>query len=192
MTRTAIVLLLSAAALAGCASYKAVDAGKAVPIGDGVFIQPQIQWANAAGPTIDGTVWTVDGLGLNELRFMTGVAPGKPLLDITGVKNADLVHYQSNMLPDDVSELTISTLQKMGYSQAHSANLKPAPFGSAQGFGFDVSASRDGLDMKGMALGAQRGGKLDLIVFIAPVEYYFGRYQPTVEKIFASVTLQEK
>ena len=191
MIKTASAFLL-ALTLAGCASYKAVDAGKPVPVGDGVFIQPQVQWANAVGPGIDGTVWTIDGLGLNELRFMTGVTSGQPLLEITGVKNADLLHYQSSMLPDDVSELTISTLQKMGYSQAHSLNLKPAPFGPAQGFSFDLSASREGLDMKGMALGAQRGGKLDLILFIAPVEYYLSRYQPTVAKIFSSVTLQGK
>jgi hypothetical protein len=192
MTRTAIAFLFCLAALCGCASYRPVDADKAVPVGDGVFIQPQIQWANAVAPNIDGTVWTVDGLGLNELRFMTGVLPGRPLLEIGGVKNADLVHYQADMLPDDISELTVSTLQKMGYSQAHTANLKPAPFGPAQGFSFDFAASRNGLEMKGLALGAQRGGKLDLIVYLAPAEYYFDRYRVTVEKIFSSVTLQPK
>jgi hypothetical protein len=41
--------------------------------------------------------------------------------------------------------------------------------------------------MKGVALGALREGQLDLIVFVAPAEYYFDRYAPVVEKIFTSV-----
>lgn len=192
MKKTAAILMLLTSTLAGCASYSAVNAGKAAPVGDGISIQPQIQWANAAGPGIDGTVWTVDGLGLNELRFMTGVTPGQPLLDITGVKKADLVPYQANMLPDDISEMTVSTLGRMNYAQTQASNLRPSQFGSSQGFRFDLHASRDGLEIKGIALGAQRNGKLDLILFLAPAEFYFERYEPAVEKIYASISLAPK
>jgi hypothetical protein len=45
----------------------------------------------------------------------------------------------------------------------------------------------DGLQVKGMVLAAQRGGRLDLIMFTAPAEYYFDRYSPTVEQVFSSV-----
>ena len=61
--------------LAACAGFKAVDADKPVNVGDDITIQPQVAWANAFGPGISGTVWTIDGLGLNELRFLTGIVP---------------------------------------------------------------------------------------------------------------------
>jgi hypothetical protein len=41
--------------------------------------------------------------------------------------------------------------------------------------------------MKAMVLAAQRVEALDLIMFSAPAEYYFDRYAPTVEQVFASV-----
>jgi len=45
--------------------------------------------------------------------------------------------------------------------------------------------------MKGTALMAQRNKKLDLIIFVAPSEYYYDRYAPVVDRIFASVKLAE-
>jgi hypothetical protein len=45
--------------------------------------------------------------------------------------------------------------------------------------------------MKGMALFAQRRKKLDVILFVAPSEYYFDQYAPTVEKIFSSVQVPD-
>jgi hypothetical protein len=179
--------MLACIIVSGCAGYRAVDSTKAVAIGDGITVQPQVAWATAYGPGIAGTIWTIDGLGLNDLRMLTGVVSGQPLVEISGIKNADLVHYDVSMLPDDVSELTVSTLGKLGYEQSHSAALRPAPFGSTQGFRFDLTATKDGLDLKGLALAAQRHGKLDLILFIAPKEYYFDRYSPVVERLFSSI-----
>jgi hypothetical protein len=49
----------------------------------------------------------------------------------------------------------------------------------------------DGLQMKGAVLFAQRRNKLDVILFAAPAEYYFDRYMPTVEKVFASVRIPD-
>ena len=93
------------------------------------------------------------------------------------------------MLPNDVMDLLASTVEKIGYRQVRTSGLAPFPFGAGTGFRFNLDfTTANDLQMKGTALAAQRSGKLDLILFAAPAEYYFGRYEPTVEKIFASVS----
>src|ERR1044071_9937415 len=48
--------------------------------------------------------------------------------------------------------------------QVQTKALRPAAFGTAKGFRFDMSfTSPDGLQMQGMALACQRNGRLDLI-----------------------------
>jgi hypothetical protein len=172
--------------MAGCASIKGVDAAKPALVG-GLTLDPQVQWA--ALPTRgDVTLWTIDGLGLDELYFFTNVAPGKPLMALPNVAANDTPHYETAMLPDDVMELVAATLTKGGYRQVRTAALMPAPFGGGAGFRFTIAlTTEDGLEMKGLAYAGQRAGKLNLILFLAPTEYYFDHYAPTVEKMFASV-----
>ena len=163
-------------------------------MGDDITVDPQTVWASAAGPRNGGTrtVWTIDGLGLDELRFLTGVAPGAPLLRIPGVEQKDIVLYNTTMLPDDVMDMVAGTLGKAGDQQLRTSALRPAAFGTVTGFRFDLAfTTEDGLQMKGMALFAQRRKKLDVILFVAPSEYYYDEYAPTVEKIFASVRVPD-
>jgi len=176
----------------GCAqpAYIEIPAEQPVSVGDGISVTPQIPWGKATMVGFDGTLWTVDGSSLDALLFFVG-KPGHPLIEFQGEKGAEQL-YQASMLPDDVMELTAANFRKAGYEQVATSNLRPAPFGSAKGFRFDMKyTSRAGLEMKAVALACQRNGRLDLIVFAAPVEYYFGRYAPTVEKIFASVQVSE-
>jgi hypothetical protein len=190
-----LITFLLIAPLAACQSFKPVEAMKAADIGDGITVEPQVAWANAVGPLnggMSGTVWTIDGFGLNELRFLTGVAAGDPLLRINGVDRKNMVAYSATMLPDDVMEMTASTLGKAGDQQLRTSGLRPVPFGTATGFRFDLAfTTKDGLQMKGMALFAQRRNKLDLILFVAPSEYYYDRYVATVEKVFSSVRVAD-
>ena len=174
--------------LHACASFEVVNGNDLVMIGNGVTIVPQVTWSQATNKTDLGPMWTIDGIGLNELRFYTAIAPGRPLMRMPGVELRDLGRYEGTMLADDVMNLFASTLDKAGHQQIRTAALRPAPFGSVTGFRFDFSyVTMDGLQVKGMVLAAQRGGRLDLIMFTAPSEYYFDRYSPTVEQIFASV-----
>ena len=174
--------------LHACASFEVVNGNDLVMIGNGVTIVPQVTWSQATNKTDLGPMWTIDGIGLNELRFYTAIAPGRPLMRVPGVEIRDLGRYEETMLADDVMNLFASTLDKAGHQQIRTAALRPAPFGSVTGFRFDFTyATMDGLQVKGMVLAAQRGGRLDLIMFTAPAEYYFDRYSPTVDQIFASV-----
>jgi hypothetical protein len=185
-------MAVSCALLAGCAAYKAIDPVMAVNVGDDITVEPQVQWANALYQANTVRLWTIDGFGLDELRFYMGVKQGDPLFQIPGVQRREMGAYNTTMLPDDVMELVSSTLGKAGYQQIRTEGLRPVPFGTITGFRFDLGfTTSDGLLMKGDALFAQRRGKLDLILFMAPSEYYYDRYAPIVERIFGSVRIPD-
>ncbi len=183
-----LVLGAVMAMLSGCATYSLVPANKAVDVGNGVKVTSEISWAKEESPSISGTVWTADGGELDALIFVTGVSEGKPLIKFDGARLKELRVYKADMIPDDVMELLTSNFGHIGYDQIKTANLKPAPFGATQGFRFDLDfLTKEGLAMKGEALAAQRGKTLDLILYMAPGEYYYDHYAPTVEKVFSSV-----
>ena len=188
MKSVRIFVLGAALLVAGCANFTAIDAVKPAAVGDNVTVTPQIVWAQAPRPNVSGTVWTADGMVLDALMFFTGVEPGKPLIKVSDVSKEDVRVYRADMVPNDVMELLASNFGKLNYQQIVTSNLRPAPFGQKQGFRFDLAfTTTEGLEMKGMTIFAQRGGKLDLILFIAPNEYYFGHYSETVERIFSSI-----
>jgi len=174
--------------LSGCAAYTGIDGAKPVDVGNKVTVTPQIAWARAANPGVAGTLWTADGVALDSLMFFTGIQPGQPLVSVQGVDKKEVQKYRAGMIPDDVMELLASNIEKLGYKQIATANLRPAPFGQADGFRFDLNCTtNEGLKIKGMAIAAQRGGKLDLVLFLAPDEYYFGHYSDKIDSLFASI-----
>jgi len=119
-----LLLPVVCAVLAACQS---VQGERATYVGDGITVDPQIEWTHAIGPpeSIPGlgldrllfltardttSVWTIDGLGLDRLLFFSGVTAGAPLLQIPGVAQKDMVVYNTTMLPDDVMDMIASTL----------------------------------------------------------------------------------
>ena len=188
MKTARLMVLVAAFCLSGCAAYTAIDGNKPVDVGNKVVVTPQIAWAKAANPGVAGTLWTADGVALDNMMFFTGIEPGKPLVSVMGVDKKEVQKYRAGMVPDDVMELLASNIEKLGYRQITTSNLRPAPFGQAEGFRFDLNATTtDGLKVKGVSIAAQRAGKLDLLLFLAPDEYYFGHYSDKIESLFASI-----
>lgn len=189
-----ILLLAICSVLAGCRSYQAEGRNQITYVGDNISVDLQMVWTRAVGLGDRDIVsaWTIDGLGLDELVFFSGVEAGAPLLRIGGVAQKDMVRYNTTMLPDDVMDMIASTLAKNGDQQVRTSALRPVPFGTVTGFRFDLAfTTKDGLQMKGIALFAQRRKKLDLLLFVAPSQYYYDQYAPTVEKIFSSVRVPD-
>lgn len=183
-----LVLGAVMAMLSGCATYSLVPASQPVDVGNGVSVTSEIAWAKQAWPNVSGTVWTADGVELDAVMFFTGVQAGKPLIKPDAVRSKELRVYKTDMIPDDVMELLSSNFGHIGFQQIKTSNLRPAPFGAAQGFRFDIDfLTGAGLKMKGETIAAQRDKTLDLILYIAPEEYYYERYAPTVEKLFGSI-----
>jgi len=181
-----IAVVLFTILLSGCA-ITAIDPDKPATVGD-IVVDPQLKWADIRAASTNGTVWTVDGLGLDELHFYPKVVPGHTLY---GKDDNALPHYDASMLPDDIEELFSATLGRNGFRDVHTDSLKPTTFGTANAVSFHLSfATPDGLEMDGLVLAAQRPSQLDAIMFVAPREFYFGQYKAAVERIFASARFE--
>jgi hypothetical protein len=186
MIRKIPLFLLALLLAAGCNMPTLVGPAGPVNVGEGVRVMPQISW-NQLVPDKGHTVWTQNGQALDSVHFATGVQDGKPLYPLLGIRSDDLTPYRSNMLPNDVQDLVISTMQREGYEGIRASGLTPCAFGGAGGFCFDVDfANRNGLLMKGKVAARKRGAVLDLFQFRAPSEYYFPALSPTVDQVFAS------
>lgn len=173
--------------LAGCAGVDLVAAGKPADLGDGVSVVPTVAWARihaVSGPSS----LTIDGIGLDEVRCYTGIAPGKPIIDISDLSNKEIGVYSTSMLPHDIMELLAANMEKLGDQDVHTSELAPVKFGATEGFRFDLSyLTKEGLEMKGEARAAQRDGKLDVLLFVAPAEYYYALRQSDADQLFASI-----
>ena len=164
---------------AGCAGVDLVTAGKPADLGDGVSVVSPVAWARIRNPAATSSL-TIDGVGLGEIRYYTGIAPGKPIIDIGTLSNAEIGTYNAAMLPNEIMDLLASNMEKTGCQNVHASNLAPMKFGSVMGFHFDVSyVTKEGLEMRGAALSAQRGGKLDVLLFVAPNEDIMRCASPT-------------
>jgi len=175
--------------LSACAGFQAVKPDAPVTIGSRLSVSPQVLWARPTGSGITDAVWTIDGFGLNELHFMVGKKAGDKLFNVRGDAGKDFPVVKKGMLPNDTMELVVNSLTKLGNNQVRSTNLAPAPFGQPDaGFRFDLSyVNADGLEMRGTALAAQRKDMVDVLLFIAPNEHYYGKLKETVDRLFLSV-----
>ncbi len=173
--------------LSGCAGADLVEAGKPADLGDGVSVIPTTAWARIHAPGMDPLL-TIDGIGLNELHYYTGIAAGKPIFSVAGVSDKEAGLYSPDMLPNDVMDLLVGNLTKSGNQDVRASNLAPAKFGTSNGFKFDLAyVTANGLDMRGEVLALQHDKKLDLLLYVAPEEYYFAYREPAVQQLFTTV-----
>ena len=171
--------------LAGCA-MQGVDPGSEVSVGNGVHVMPEPGFAQVHLAAI--RYWTRNGTGLDELDFYTGIKNGEPLIVVPGKSKKDLPQFLSRMTPNDVEDLAVAALAAKGMQTVRATALRPCPFGSGMGFCFDlILANDEGLEMRGKAKARLQAGMLDMLVFTAPADFYFGDVAPAVDRIFASV-----
>lgn len=181
-----ISVIALAACLAGCASVSAVPAGTRVDVGDGVSVAADPAWNQIRyGKSL---LWTGNGIGLDEMRFTTGIKDGKPLY---GAAAKDTPLYNATMPPSDIADLVVTMMGRSGLQNVRASRLTPCPFGAGTGFCFDVTfLNADGLEMKGKVLAGRKGTNLELIEFRAPSEYYFGVMAAPAQRLFASVQMR--
>lgn len=171
--------------LAGCGATL-VAPEKPVELGNSFNVVPQRPWNRIAKSP---EIWTAQGPQIDMVRFFAGIRSGEPLM--SGLPDARY-KFEAKMLPNDVQDLVVATLQAEGNKTIQASNLAPCPFGQAKGFCFDLTfASPGDLEMKGMAMARKQDERLDLILFQAPAEYYFGEMSSDVGKLFASTQVKQ-
>jgi len=172
--------------LAGCSSMERVEPGT-FTIKDALTVSADGRWNRLEPPRDGAEIWTADGMTLDRLAFYVGVAEGETL---GAAPSAKAPRWRASMSPHDVVELYEALVTQEG-SAFRLERLAPAQFGGRQGFLFEhTTVPRDGPALGGLAYGAVAGGKLYLMSYTAPKNYFYAKHLAAVRAIAASARLK--
>lgn len=179
LLQTLLVALL-ALLLAACASQSLQTAGKASAF-DMTF-DTTLDWSRIKANRRE--IWTIDGVLLNRLLIFSKIKPGEHVFQMARERKSrpDGPWYRSGMRLDEVQKLITDGLVDGQWVGVQATNLRPHSFGGVDGIRFDIEmADPDGLIYRGTVAAAERNGLLNLIVWVAPKEYYHGRDAAAVD-----------
>lgn len=179
----ALVVLLAACAGAG---GRLQEAG-AVAVFD-LRLDTSLDWARIRGRRNE--IWTIDGTPLNQLTIIDRVRDGEHVFLQARERRTrpDGAWFRTGMRPDEVRDVVLDALRGNGWADVEPSGLRPQRFGAVAGLRFEFRLSNQrGLHYRGMAAAAERGGRLTLLVWMAPSEHYFDRDQAAVAAMFDSL-----
>lgn len=195
MSDRVTITMLTTMLVSACTTYSAVNPG-AVQVGT-LQVDPSMTW-NAA-PNVSGKytnrltqVWTQDGLLLNRIIIVPGVADGKSIFKQTKESQA-LPTFNSDMLAHEVEELVESSIVKLfgeGQVAVRTENLRPNRFGANRGFMFNMVVSvSDGPDYRGLTGAFVHEQQLFLLIYLGAEPYYYEKRRQEAEALIKSARI---
>lgn len=135
------------------------------------------------------TVWTIDGQGLQLLGFINGIDDGQVIYPSGKQEFTDkLPKFDKKMSLPEIRELLLNSLKTSSMENVREERFEPATFGGENGFRMQYrAASKQGLEYRGMLVGAVRKDKLWLVQYAGTDLYYYEKALPAVEKILNSL-----
>ena len=184
--------------LSGCTTtYSLVSPGAVavdsltVQIGNGWNRAPSMQTRSARS---NAETWTKDGLLLDRLVIIPGVADGESLL-VSRSESAALPVFRADMLPNEIEELVESSMLKFfgeGNSVVSSEGLRPYRFGDHVGFMFEVDAIvSDSPRYRGLVGAFIANNELYILYYLAAVPYYFDKHLVEAQRAIQSAVLSQ-
>jgi len=178
-------VLVVAGLAAGCTTFSEVPSSEPQVIG-GVFrVQPGVLWSAAK----DGNnqTWTINGIGLESVSFITNVADGKAIAPRLQGEKAPT--FRSDMTASDIVDLYEAVLTARDYAQIQILDLRPHEISGQNAFRFEYTAfNTNGLEKKGVVIGLIDDEKgLNLVVYEAAAEHYFAASLGAAEKLLNSL-----
>ncbi|WP_332771290.1 hypothetical protein [Phenylobacterium sp.] len=185
----AVLPALAVLSLAACATITPAPAGP-LKVGSGANVTLGRQWSDISlvmpGRHKKVRVLSIDGPLLNRLYLTDGLAPGDYLIKPLA-KERPTPLVRADMSATERMEFVTDSISAMDYQRVTLAKPRPAKLGEASGVRFDVSAqTAEGLEIKGVAAVAETGGKIYVILYLAPAEHYFAATLPEAEAVMAS------
>ncbi len=182
-----VAVVLIASLLASCASPGGVlqTAGH-VEVYD-LQLDTDLAWARIKDPFKHEEIWTIDGMALNSLSIFSGIAPGEHVFMLSHERSSrpDGPWFRAGMRPEEIRDIIVAAMGDQKMVNIATSNLRPQRFGDVDGLRFDFTmANADGLIYKGTAAAAEKSGKLTVLLWKAPAEYYYGRDVAAVAKMF--------
>lgn len=185
-----LVLLL----LGACASSGGVlQTAGSVDVFD-MHLQSDLDWSRIKDPLQHEEIWTIDGVALNSLSIFSGIADGQHVFMLGRARSSrpDGPWFRSGMRPDEIRDIVVAAMIRQNMLKVATQNLRPHDFGGVPGLRFEFTAtSSGGLLYRGSVAAAQRGGKLDLLLWKAPAEYYYDRDAAAMQRMLDGVRFRQ-
>jgi hypothetical protein len=191
--RFAMLALCLAIAASPAAAWKLVSHGKPVLVAKRITVTAPDDWNRITTGYVSGSeLWTLDGIRLNELYFVAGLMPGKPIFVELDRKDHPLPKFSASMQLTDLPGMFESTWRVARKANVFTTGaIEPAKLGGhdAIKFGYEYSAEGSQLTYRGIATAAIIDRQLFLIEFEAPALHYFERDQAKAEAVMSSATV---
>jgi hypothetical protein len=137
--------------------------------------------------------WTKDGLLLDRLVIIPAVSDGESIFKSRD-KSAALPPFRAGMLPNELEELTESTIVKMfgeGAAAVSTENLRPWGFAHQPGVMFDIRAAvTESPDYRGTVGAFVANKQLYMIMYIAATPHYYDKHKAEAEAVIQSAALK--
>lgn len=194
MKRLLLCVALLCAGAPASAEWAIMDGGKSAKIvGGKMQAKPGEAWNRSSSrPSERGELWTLDGLGLNEVSFFAAVPDGEPIYREYSRKFLPLPRFRSTMALPDIIELFEGSNRILLQSPLFQVEkAEPATLAGHDGVRFRYRFVIGGEEVarKGEAVAAVVDGKLYLVNFAAPAIHYFDRDLPKFQAIVDSITI---
>ena len=198
-------LLISAAALAACASaggegfgygrYSLVRVAETKVGDDSMAVTPPREW-NKISSSLFVDIhavedWTQNGPYLDGISFVTGLKDGKALVYQRTRDDRQVPKFRSNMTPLEITAMIESLFRvRAGAVDFKTVALSPRTFMGYNGFQYDYEhLDSDEVRRKGRAVGAVINGRLYLVLFDAARSHYYSALLPDFEAVVNSARL---
>ncbi len=198
MKKNAVLLVLATALISACAAmgYKAVLPG--VNSLGALQINADAGWNLAPVHTTpnarsESQTWTKDGLLLDRLILIPGISDGESIFQSRD-KAAALPPFRASMLPNEIEELTESTIVKLfgeGNAVVSTENLRPWGFAEHRGVMFDLAVTvTESPDYRGMVGAFIVEDRLYMIMFVAATPHYYDKHIANVEALIKGAAIR--
>ena len=187
----ALIALPSAPASAG---WRLISSGETVEVAKGSMqVTPGQDWNRwTRRPIKKSEVWTLDGINLNEIYFVSGLVAGETLYKDRRKKEQPLPKMSDTLELTEIPEFVESSMRlSLNTSVFDMTAIEPTSLGghNAVRFRYQYALAGSPLQRQGLGVGTVVDGKLYLVTYTAPEIYFFDRDLPEFEAMIASLTL---
>lgn len=162
--------------LAACTVVSKVEKGEAV-VRDRLVVQVDDPWNRFERDISYGMpTWTQEGITVDAMRFLVGVADGQPIAPTTDSKQTPLL-FRASMQPAEIAALYQALLSRDG-STFTLTRIEPDQFIGTRGLRIEYELVRkvDDVRLKGVAWAAVHQNQLFMIAYDAPRLAFFDKY----------------
>lgn len=196
--RVAIVMLLAAVSLGGCATmtgYTLVPSGDVAVAQNSMTVHPSSSWNRlpAGTHTIPQEErWTQNGPVLDSIHFVGALPDGQAIAKQHKDDDRMVPVFHANMTPHDLVSMVESDYRiQRGAKVFDTIDIKPATFLGAHAVQFDYSYMRDdSVKRRGRSMIAVTNGKLYVMSLDGAALHYFDADLPEFEAMAASAAVR--